>query len=160
MSDRKFEQKVPPAWKGRKYKLVRRENYSELLKELGFNVIQRKLAVSIMNVTVQLIKEGDEYIWSVKKFLGSTDLRFKDGIEFDETLPLGRKVKAVLKFKGDNRLDHVWYMEKSTVVVENDFTDTELVQVSQRNKIVSFCSVLSLFPSCKKSQALSHSVIN
>lgn len=134
MEAKVFQQKIPPAWKGRKYKLERRENYDEMLKELGFNIVSRKVATSITNMTVQLVKEGDEYTWIVKTktFVGGgVEIKFRNGVEFEESLPMGPKVKAVMQFDGDNKLKHTRYMTAATVVMENDFSETQLVKVRQ-----------------------------
>lgn len=58
----------------------------------------------------------------------SQTLKFKDGEEFDEETPDGRKVKSVITFDG-NKMTHKSSGEKPTVI-ERTFGDKEMTAVS------------------------------
>lgn len=120
---------IPAPWKGRKYKRVHHENLDAVLKELGFNVILRKVAEKVP-VSVRLIKQQDEYIWRVESLFSANDIVFKQNEEFIQQRPLLPSVKAIMNFEGvDNcRLVHK-QLGDPVVLIVNEFTEKELVQV-------------------------------
>lgn len=124
---------IPPPWKGRKYKRVHHENLEAVLKELGFNIITRKLAGKVP-VSVRLIKQQDEYIWKIESLFSSKDIVFKENEEFMEQRPLLPNVKAIMNFEGidNHRLVHKQLGDPGVLIV-NEFTEEELVQVNIMN---------------------------
>lgn len=124
-----YEHKPPPPWKGRKYKRIYHENYDAVLKEMGYNVLLRKFAEKAP-VSVQLIRQKDEYIWRVQSVFKSYDVTFKRNVEFIEEIPFGMKVKSVMNFETDNysRLVHK-QMSVPPILIVNEFSETNLIQV-------------------------------
>lgn len=78
--------KMVAYWKGRRYKLERTENLEEVLLALGVNYILRKLAMSVVPV-VELVEDGDYYLFKQYTIIRNREVRFKPGEEFIEDCP-------------------------------------------------------------------------
>lgn len=123
-----------PAWEGKKYKLETSENFDEYMKELGVGFVTRKMGNTI-SPTVQLIKEGDEYVFNTTSTFKNTTIKFKPGEEFDEETVDGRKVKSVCTFEGEDKLIHEQKGEKPTTIVR-EFTADKLNAVMTIGDII------------------------
>merc|ERR1712215_521110 len=82
-----------------KFERVSSENYEELLKALDVSYLLRK-AATVSTPIVEITEENG--VWSIKSSttLKSMELKFKVGVEFEETTPDGRDVKSVVNFEG------------------------------------------------------------
>merc|ERR1712033_111297 len=94
---------IPPAttmeaFKG-KYERTSAEGYEEFLKALDVSYLLRKAAT--VSTPVLEITENSG-VWSIKSSttLKSIELKFKVGVEFEETTPDGRDVTAIVKYEG------------------------------------------------------------
>merc|ERR1711887_19463 len=94
--------KPPPTtmetFKG-KYERTSSENYEDLLKALDVSYLLRK-AATVSTPIVEITESNG--VWSIKSSttLKSMELKFKIGVEFEETTPDGRDVTAVVKYEG------------------------------------------------------------
>lgn len=121
-------------WEGKKYKLDRSDKFDEYMKELGVGFVTRKIGNNIYP-TVELIKNGDEYILNTTSTFKDTTIKFKLGEEFDEETVDGRNVKSVCTFDGENKLVHEQKGEKPTTIVR-EFKDDEMTAIMNINNIV------------------------
>lgn len=112
-----------PTWEGKKYKLETSENFEEYMKALGVGLIMRKMGNTI-SPTVELVKEGDEYVFNTTSTFKSSTIKFKPGEEFDEETIDGRKVKSVCTFDGDDKLVQEQKGEKPTTIIREFTPDT------------------------------------
>merc|ERR1712066_465722 len=82
-----------------KYERTSAENYEEFLKALDVSYLLRKAAT--VSTPVLEITENSG-VWSIKSSttLKSIELKFKVGVEFEETTPDGRDVTAIVKYEG------------------------------------------------------------
>merc|ERR1712050_88732 len=78
-----------------KFERVSAENYEEFLKALDVSYLLRKAAT--VSTPVLEITENSG-VWSIKSSttLKSIELKFKVGVEFEETTPDGRDVTAIV----------------------------------------------------------------
>merc|ERR1712002_723568 len=82
-----------------KFERVSSENYEEFLKALDVSYLLRK-AATVSTPIVEITENNG--VWSIKSSttLKSMELKFKIGVEFEETTPDGRDVTAVVKYEG------------------------------------------------------------
>ena len=85
---------------GKKYKMSSSENFDEFMKALGVGLITRK-AANAVTPTVELRKDGDEYVLVTSSTFKTTEMKFKPGVEFDEERADGAKVKSTCQFEGN-----------------------------------------------------------
>ncbi|XP_026754842.1 sodium/calcium exchanger regulatory protein 1 [Galleria mellonella] len=90
---------------GKKYKMVSSENFDEFMKTLGVGLITRK-AANAVTPTVELRKDGDNFVLVTSSTFKTTEVKFVPGQEFDEERADGAKVKSVCTFEG-NKLKQV-----------------------------------------------------
>merc|ERR1712179_311264 len=94
--------KPPPttmeAFKG-KFERTSAENYEEFLKALDVSYLLRK-AATVSTPIVEITENNG--VWSIKSSttLKSMELKFRIGVEFEETTPDGRDVTAVVQYEG------------------------------------------------------------
>merc|ERR1711887_177361 len=82
-----------------KFERVSSENYEDLLKALDVSYLLRK-AATVSTPIVEITENNG--VWSIKSSttLKSMELKFKIGVEFEETTPDGREVRAVVQYEG------------------------------------------------------------
>ncbi|XP_073948127.1 fatty acid binding protein isoform X2 [Choristoneura fumiferana] len=85
---------------GKKYKLESSENFDEFMKTLGVGLITRK-AANALSPTVELKKDGDQYVLVTSSTFKTTEMKFKPGEEFDEERADGVMTKSVCTFEGN-----------------------------------------------------------
>lgn len=84
--------------------------------------------------TVELVKEGDEYVFNTVSTFKSTSIKFKLGEEFDEETLDGRKVKSIITLDGNKLVQEQKGDKPHTIVRE--FSDTALVATMTLNNVV------------------------
>ncbi|KAF8794233.1 fatty acid-binding protein-like [Argiope bruennichi] len=103
------------------YKLVSSENFGEFLKEIGVNLMTRKLAET-SKPTVEIKQEGDEFVIKTIAFKNS-EIRFKLGQEFEEKRLDGNTVKTVITLE-DGKLVQKQFGDKEVTIVREVDGDT------------------------------------
>jgi len=115
------------------FKLVSSENFGEFLKEIGVNIMTRKLAET-SKPTVEIKVDGDEYTIKTIAFKNS-EIQFKLGQEFEEKRLDGATVKTVVTRDG-NKLVQKQYGDKEVTITREVDGDT-LTVVCEANAVVS-----------------------
>ncbi|XP_022661284.1 fatty acid-binding protein, heart-like [Varroa jacobsoni] len=82
------------------WKLETSENFEELLKELGVNMVLRKAATAT-KPNAEISKNGDEWTIRSVSTLKTTEIKFKIGEEFEETRADNSKGKSTFIIDGD-----------------------------------------------------------
>ena len=59
------------------------ENFDEFLKSLGVGLILRK-TLSVVKPTVHFNKNGDEWVFKFETSAKTREIKFKDGVSFDD----------------------------------------------------------------------------
>lgn len=73
------------------------------MKALGVSMVMRKLGAA-WKPSVELVKEGDEYILKSTSSVKNTELKFTIGVAVDETTSDNRKVKSTFTWENENKL--------------------------------------------------------
>uniref|UniRef100_A0A673UEZ4 Cellular retinoic acid binding protein 2 n=1 Tax=Suricata suricatta TaxID=37032 RepID=A0A673UEZ4_SURSU len=77
------------------WKIIRSENFEDLLKVLGVNVMLRKIAVAAASKpAVEIKQEGDTFYIKTSTTVRTTEINFKIGEEFEEQTVDGRPCKV------------------------------------------------------------------
>uniref|UniRef100_A0A7N5JIS7 Cellular retinoic acid binding protein 2 n=1 Tax=Ailuropoda melanoleuca TaxID=9646 RepID=A0A7N5JIS7_AILME len=77
------------------WKIIRSENFEDLLKVLGVNVMLRKIAVAAASKpAVEIKQEGDTFYIKTSTTVRTTEIHFKIGEEFEEQTVDGRPCKV------------------------------------------------------------------
>ncbi|KAJ2940174.1 hypothetical protein O0L34_g11738 [Tuta absoluta] len=97
---------------GKKYVMVRQENFEDFLSFLGKSMIIRKAALRLQP-EVCLTKTEDRYTFRFSSLLATFDIEFVPGEEFEEVRPDG-KLKSVITFE-ENKMIHTQRDEKGRV---------------------------------------------
>lgn len=85
----------------------------------------RKMAGSVTS-TVQLVKEDDDnYSFNTVSTFRTQQLKFKPGVEFDETTMDGRTVKCVITFEGNKMIQQ--QTSDKPVKIVREFTEEMLI---------------------------------
>jgi len=87
-----------------KFKLVSSDNFDNYMKKVGVGFALRTLANSSSPV-VDISHEGDKWTMITTTTFKTVRLDFTPGVEFEETTPDGRVVKAVVNFD-DGKMVH------------------------------------------------------
>ncbi|GFT10902.1 fatty acid-binding protein [Nephila pilipes] len=115
------------------FKLISSENFGEFLKEIGVNLMTRKLAES-SKPTVEIKQEGDEYVVKTIAFKNS-EIRFKLGQEFEEKRLDGNTVKTVVSLE-NGKLVQKQFGDKEVTITREVDGDT-LKVVCESGSVVS-----------------------
>lgn len=121
---------MTPAWEGKKYKMVKSDQFDEYMKALGVGIVFRKMGAA-WKPCFELIKTGDnQYLIRSTSSVKNVDLPFTVGQEFDETTSDNRKVKTTFTFENENKLVQIQKGDVDSEIVR-EFTETGFVAVSQ-----------------------------
>ncbi|CAN0321457.1 cellular retinoic acid-binding protein 2-like [Lethenteron reissneri] len=88
------------------WKMKSSEKFEDYLKELGINVMLRKMAAAA-KPTVEIRQDGENFYIKTWTSIRSTEVNFKVGEEFEEETMDGRKMKSVVKWEKDDKLQCV-----------------------------------------------------
>lgn len=81
------------------------ENFEEMLKALGVNVMLRKIAVAAASKPAVEIKQEDEAFYiKTSTTVRTTEINFKIGEEFEEQTVDGRPCKSLAKWESENKI--------------------------------------------------------
>ncbi|XP_054855300.1 cellular retinoic acid-binding protein 2 isoform X2 [Eublepharis macularius] len=81
------------------------ENFEELLKALGVNVMLRKIAVAAASKpSVEIKQDGERFYIKTSTTVRTTEITFKVGEEFEEQTVDGRPCKSLAKWESDNKM--------------------------------------------------------
>ncbi|XP_061231214.1 cellular retinoic acid-binding protein 2 [Neopsephotus bourkii] len=81
------------------------ENFEELLKALGVNVMLRKIAVAAASKpAVEIRQEGESFYIKTWTTVRTTEISFSIGQEFEEQTVDGRPCKSLAKWASENKV--------------------------------------------------------
>lgn len=121
---------MAPVWEGKKYKMVKSENFDEYMKALGVGIVFRKMGAA-WKPCFELIKTDDkQYLIRSTSSVKNVDLPFTVDLEFEETTTDNRKVKTTFTFENENKLVQTQLGDVDSVIVR-EFTETGFVAVRQ-----------------------------
>lgn len=87
------------------WKMKSSENFEELLKALGVNVMLRKIAVAAASKpAVEIKQDGESFYIKTSTTVRTTEINFKVGEEFEEQTVDGRPCKSLVKWENDNKM--------------------------------------------------------
>ncbi|KAM4013792.1 cellular retinoic acid-binding protein 2 [Anomaloglossus baeobatrachus] len=87
------------------WKMKHSENFEEMLKALGVNVMLRKIAVAAASKPAVEIKQEDESFYiKTSTTVRTTEINFKIGDEFEEQTVDGRPCKSLAKWESENKM--------------------------------------------------------
>ncbi|XP_037974496.1 sodium/calcium exchanger regulatory protein 1 isoform X1 [Plutella xylostella] len=113
---------------GQKYKLISSVNFDEFMKALGVGLITRK-AANAVTPTVELKKDGDNFVLVTSSTFKTTEMKFSPGQEFDEERADGAKVKSVCTFEGNTLKQVQKAQDGSEVTYVREFGPEEMKAV-------------------------------
>ncbi|OBS70746.1 hypothetical protein A6R68_00712 [Neotoma lepida] len=88
-----------------KWKIICLENFAELLKALGVNVILRKIIVAVaFKPTGEIKQEDDSFYIKTSTTVRISEINFKIGEEFEEQTADGRRWKSLVKWESENKM--------------------------------------------------------
>ena len=82
------------------YKRTSMDNYEDVLKVLGVNMLLRK-AATVSTPTMEVIQEGEAWTIKTSTTLKTIALKFKVGEIFNDTTPDGRDVSSIVTQDGN-----------------------------------------------------------
>uniref|UniRef100_A0A8C4R6Q1 Cellular retinoic acid binding protein 2, b n=1 Tax=Eptatretus burgeri TaxID=7764 RepID=A0A8C4R6Q1_EPTBU len=85
------------------WKMKSSEKFEDYLKELGINVMLRKMAATA-KPTVEIRQNGESFYIKTWTSIRSTEISFVVGQEFEEETMDGRRMKSLVKYEKDNKL--------------------------------------------------------
>lgn len=97
----------------------------------------RKVANTLSPI-VELTKSGDGYSLSSTTSFKTTVFSFKDGVEFEQDTPDGRKVKSVVKIDGTTLHEVQKDANDKESTIERIFSENEIKMASLIIKLSSF----------------------
>ncbi|XP_068963675.1 cellular retinoic acid-binding protein 2 isoform X1 [Petaurus breviceps papuanus] len=87
------------------WKIIRSENFEDLLKALGVNVMLRKIAVAAASKpAVEIKQDGESFYIKTFTTVRTTEINFKIGEEFEEQTVDGRPCKSLVKWENQNKM--------------------------------------------------------
>ncbi|KAJ1081353.1 hypothetical protein NDU88_001535 [Pleurodeles waltl] len=88
-----------------KWKMKYSENFDELLKALGVNVMLRKIAVAAASKpSVEIKQDCETFYIKTSTTVRTTEINFKVGEEFEEQTVDGRPCKSLAKWESENKM--------------------------------------------------------
>ncbi|XP_006753649.1 PREDICTED: fatty acid-binding protein, heart-like [Myotis davidii] len=117
------------------WKLVDSKNFDEYMKSIGVDFATRQVAIMIKPTTIFEIN-GDMITLKTQSTFKNTEISFKLGEEFDETMADDRKVKSTVTLDG-GKLVHVqkWNGQETKLVWE--LVDGKLILMLTHGNVVS-----------------------
>jgi hypothetical protein len=84
--------------------LESQEGFDEYMKHLGVGVLLRKMGNTLKPDFI--VSKDDDGVWKMltSSTFKSTEVSFKEGVEFDETTADDRAVKATITFDGEKMI--------------------------------------------------------
>ncbi|XP_034992361.1 cellular retinoic acid-binding protein 2 [Zootoca vivipara] len=87
------------------WKMKSSENFEELLKAYGVNVMLRKIAVAAASKpAVEIKQDGESFYIKTSTTVRTTEISFKIGEEFEEQTVDGRPCKSLAKWESNNKM--------------------------------------------------------
>ncbi|NWT76866.1 RABP2 protein, partial [Prunella himalayana] len=87
------------------WKMKSSENFEELLKALGVNVMLRKIAVAAAaKPAVEIRQDGESFYIRTSTAVRTTEIRFSVGEEFEEQTVDGRPCKSLARWESENKM--------------------------------------------------------
>ncbi|KAK2525047.1 Crabp2 [Columba livia] len=87
------------------WKMKSSENFEELLKALGVNVMLRKIAVAAASKpAVEIKQDGERFYIKTSTTVRTTEISFSIGEEFEEQTVDGRPCKSLAKWESENKM--------------------------------------------------------
>lgn len=127
------------------WKLTSSENFDEYMKEIGVNLVMRKLG-STTKPNVRFELNGDEWTFTTTSTLRTHTIKYRLNQEFDEETLDGRKCRTTFTLE-DNRL----------VQTQRDTNGTVLSTLTREITPEGHLRVVSiLFPNLKKNKNPMH----
>jgi len=120
-----------------KFKLETSENFDAFLKEIGINLIKRKLA-NMAYPTLDITKDENDYVTikTISPFKTHVN-RFRVGEEFDEERIDGKVVKSIVNNEG-NTFIQTQKDEDLTIKYIREFTGDQIKVTSIANNVQCF----------------------
>ncbi|XP_052653996.1 cellular retinoic acid-binding protein 2 [Harpia harpyja] len=87
------------------WKMKSSENFEEMLKALGVNMMLRKIAVAAASKPVVEIKQdGETFYIKTSTTVRTTEISFRIGEEFEEQTVDGRPCKSLARWESENKM--------------------------------------------------------
>nr|XP_030147431.1 cellular retinoic acid-binding protein 2 isoform X2 [Taeniopygia guttata] len=87
------------------WKMKSSENFEELLKALGVNVMLRKIAVAAAaKPAVEIRQDGESFYIRTSTPVRTTEIRFRVGEEFEEQTVDGRPCKSLARWESEKKM--------------------------------------------------------
>ncbi|TRZ19993.1 hypothetical protein HGM15179_007142 [Zosterops borbonicus] len=87
------------------WKMKSSENFEELLKALGVNMMLRKIAVAAAaKPAVEIHQDGESFYIRTSTPVRTTEIRFRVGEEFEEQTVDGRPCKSLARWESENKM--------------------------------------------------------
>ncbi|KAE8588328.1 hypothetical protein XENTR_v10022464 [Xenopus tropicalis] len=87
------------------WKMKQSDNFEEMLKVLGVNMMLRKIAVAAASKpAVEIKQDGEVFYIKTSTTVRTTEISFKIGEEFDEQTVDGRPCKSLAKWVSENKM--------------------------------------------------------
>ncbi|KAM6395176.1 LOW QUALITY PROTEIN: cellular retinoic acid-binding protein 2 [Rhynochetos jubatus] len=87
------------------WKMKSSENFEELLKALGVNMMLRKIAVAAASKpAVEIRQDGERFYIKTSTTVRTTEISFRVGEEFEEQTLDGRPCKSLAKWESENKM--------------------------------------------------------
>ncbi|CAM9988478.1 unnamed protein product [Bubo scandiacus] len=87
------------------WKMKSSENFEELLKALGVNMMLRKIAVAAASKPAgEIRQDGESFYIRTSTTVRTTEISFSVGEEFEEQTVDGRPCKSLAKWESENKL--------------------------------------------------------
>ncbi|XP_064354986.1 cellular retinoic acid-binding protein 2 [Dromaius novaehollandiae] len=87
------------------WKMRSSENFEELLKALGVNMMLRKIAVAAASKpAVEIKQDGESFYIKTSTTVRTTEISFRIGEEFEEQTVDGRPCKSLARWESENKM--------------------------------------------------------
>nr|AAB34773.1 xCRABP=cellular retinoic acid binding protein [Xenopus laevis, stage 22/24 embryos, Peptide, 147 aa] [Xenopus laevis] len=87
------------------WKMKQSENFEEMLKALGVNLMLRKIAVAAASKpAVEIKQEGETFYIKTSTTVRTTEINFKLGGGFDEQTVDGRNCRSLPEWENENKI--------------------------------------------------------
>ncbi|CAK1541694.1 unnamed protein product [Leptosia nina] len=110
---------------GKVFTLERNENFEEFINSVGLPSEKAELSTKT-KPSLKLEKDGDTYTLTAFSENFKREIKFKSGVEFDEEIVPGTKVKSTITAEGD-KLTHVQETADGTATYVREFSDKQVV---------------------------------